>query len=162
MLRSISMRTVRLFQKVSSTNTILLARRRYQYQQDQARGNGSTMYSRFLKATILFLSTISSVNAFAHPGRTDSNGCHNNRKTGEYHCHGGSGNSKPDAPALPPHANGRTELAPQNQGSFNCSGKTKCGEMRNCQEAKFYLYNCGLSRLDGDGDGVPCESLCGG
>ena len=24
----------------------------------------------------------------AHSGRTDSNGCHTNRKTGDYHCHG--------------------------------------------------------------------------
>jgi len=24
---------------------------------------------------------------FAHPGRTDSSGCHTNRKTGDYHCH---------------------------------------------------------------------------
>jgi|SaaInlStandDraft_7_1057024.scaffolds.fasta_scaffold13592_1 hypothetical protein len=26
--------------------------------------------------------------AFSHSGRTDVNGCHTNRKTGEYHCHG--------------------------------------------------------------------------
>ena len=25
--------------------------------------------------------------AFAHSGGTDSNGCHTNSKTGEYHCH---------------------------------------------------------------------------
>jgi hypothetical protein len=25
--------------------------------------------------------------AFAHPGGLDSSGCHNNRKTGDYHCH---------------------------------------------------------------------------
>ncbi len=24
---------------------------------------------------------------FSHSGRTDSSGCHTNRKTGEYHCH---------------------------------------------------------------------------
>lgn len=27
--------------------------------------------------------------ALAHPGRTNSSGCHNNRRTGGYHCHGG-------------------------------------------------------------------------
>lgn len=26
----------------------------------------------------------------AHPGRTDSSGCHTNRSTGRYHCHGGT------------------------------------------------------------------------
>lgn len=29
--------------------------------------------------------------ASAHPGRTNSSGCHNDRKHGGYHCHGGSG-----------------------------------------------------------------------
>lgn len=28
-----------------------------------------------------------SQNAVAHSGRTDSSGCHTNRKTGVYHCH---------------------------------------------------------------------------
>lgn len=29
-----------------------------------------------------------------------------------------------------------------------------------CEEAYFYLKQWGLGRLDGDGEGVPCESLC--
>lgn len=45
-------------------------------------------------------------------------------------------------------------------GGFTCAGKTKCGEMVSCAEAEFYLNSCGVSRLDGDKDGVPCESLC--
>jgi endonuclease YncB( thermonuclease family) len=45
-------------------------------------------------------------------------------------------------------------------GRFTCSGKTKCGQMTNCAEAQFYLNSCGISRLDGDKDGVPCETLC--
>jgi hypothetical protein len=32
--------------------------------------------------------------ALAHSGGTDANGCHTNRKTGDYHCH----NSKNKAP----------------------------------------------------------------
>ena len=43
---------------------------------------------------------------------------------------------------------------------FTCGTKRYCKEMTSCEEAKFYLENCGLSKLDGDGDGVPCESLC--
>lgn len=31
---------------------------------------------------------------FAHSGRTNSEGCHNNRKTGGYHCHGGGSYKK--------------------------------------------------------------------
>lgn len=42
-----------------------------------------------------------------------------------------------------------------------CGAKRYCREMRDCAEARFYLERCGLSRLDGDGDGVPCESICG-
>jgi len=32
--------------------------------------------------------------------------------------------------------------------------------MVSCEEAQFYLHECGLSKLDRDGDGVPCEALC--
>ena len=41
-----------------------------------------------------------------------------------------------------------------------CGAKKLCRQMSNCEEAKFYLNNCGITRLDGDGDGVPCEKLC--
>lgn len=51
------------------------------------------------------------------------------------------------------------ETAASNSG-FECAGKSKCGEMSNCAEANFYLNECGLSRLDRDHDGVPCESIC--
>ena len=47
-------------------------------------------------------------------------------------------------------------------GSLNpdCGAKRYCREMRSCEKAMFYLTECGLSRLDGDSDGVPCESIC--
>ncbi len=38
--------------------------------------------------------------------------------------------------------------------------KHKCSEMASCEEAMFYLKECGMSGLDLDGDGIPCESLC--
>lgn len=41
-----------------------------------------------------------------------------------------------------------------------CGTKTVCREMSSCEEARFYLAQCGLTRLDGDGDGLPCERLC--
>jgi endonuclease YncB( thermonuclease family) len=55
----------------------------------------------------------------------------------------------------------RPALAPEAAG-FACGGKAYCREMRSCAEARFHLAECGLARLDGDGDGVPCETLCGG
>jgi hypothetical protein len=42
----------------------------------------------------------------------------------------------------------------------SCGTKWKCGQMDSCAEAYHYLNNCGVGRLDGDGDGVPCESIC--
>jgi len=39
--------------------------------------------------------------------------------------------------------------------------KQSCKEMTSCEEARHYLEQCGLTRLDGDRDGVPCEQLCG-
>lgn len=41
-----------------------------------------------------------------------------------------------------------------------CGAKTLCKQMLTCEEAMHYLNDCGLTRLDRDGDGVPCESLC--
>lgn len=52
------------------------------------------------------------------------------------------------------------EQAPASTG--NCSdGKRVCGDMESCEDAMFHHQQCGLSRLDGDKDGVPCEKLCG-
>ncbi|WP_133366488.1 excalibur calcium-binding domain-containing protein [Qipengyuania sediminis] len=48
----------------------------------------------------------------------------------------------------------------QFSSSFSCGVKRTCGEMDSCAEAHHYLNVCGRSRLDGDGDGVPCESIC--
>lgn len=42
-----------------------------------------------------------------------------------------------------------------------CGTKRYCTQMTSCEEAMFHFQVCGLTRLDGDGDGVPCERLCG-
>ncbi|WP_281425989.1 excalibur calcium-binding domain-containing protein [Methylomagnum ishizawai] len=42
----------------------------------------------------------------------------------------------------------------------SCSSKRTCGQMASCDEARHYLTDCGMSKLDGDHDGIPCESLC--
>ena len=44
--------------------------------------------------------------------------------------------------------------------SGSCGSKTRCQQMRDCEEAKLYLNRCGLKTIDGDGDGIPCEKLC--
>ena len=45
---------------------------------------------------------------------------------------------------------------------FTCQGKKYCSEMKSCAEAKYYLRNCPGVKMDGDGDGIPCErQWCG-
>jgi endonuclease YncB( thermonuclease family) len=45
-------------------------------------------------------------------------------------------------------------------GPLACGTRTYCSEMASCEEARFYFEQCGVQSLDGDDDGVPCESLC--
>lgn len=45
--------------------------------------------------------------------------------------------------------------------TWRCGEKTYCTQMNSCAEAMFHFQQCGLARLDGDRDGVPCERLCG-
>ena len=51
-----------------------------------------------------------------------------------------------------------SHISPENNAA--CGDKHYCKEMASCEEAKFYLNQCGLTRIDGDGDGTPCEKLC--
>lgn len=44
--------------------------------------------------------------------------------------------------------------------AWQCGAKRYCGQMTSCDEARFYLTQCGVRSLDGDGDGIPCEALC--
>jgi cold shock CspA family protein len=41
--------------------------------------------------------------------------------------------------------------------SFRCDGRQHCSQMTSCEEAKFFLKNCPAVKMDGDGDGIPCE-----
>lgn len=50
-----------------------------------------------------------------------------------------------------------TPTQPQKCGSF----PRTCSAMVSCQQARQAL-KCGMYKLDRDGDGLPCESLCGG
>jgi cold shock CspA family protein len=41
---------------------------------------------------------------------------------------------------------------------YYCDGRTMCSQMTSCDEATYFIRNCRDTRMDGDGDGVPCES----
>lgn len=62
-------------------------------------------------------------------------------------------NSAPSS--LPSHL-----LDPPNSSSasYFCDGRTRCSQMTSCDEAMFFIRNCPSTQMDGDSDGVPCES----
>lgn len=74
--------------------------------------------------------------------------------------HGGKDGSVTNQ-AMPRETTPRTDATTVQSLNSSCGSKRYCKEMSSCEEAKFYLMQCGLSRLDGDGDGIPCEILCG-
>lgn len=83
----------------------------------------------------------------AHSGGTDANGCHTNRKTGEYHCHRPKGGGAPAA---------RPTSAP----SFTSGGAhyPNCAAARAAGAAPLYRGRPDYrAALDRDGDGVACE-----
>jgi len=41
---------------------------------------------------------------------------------------------------------------------YQCEGKQYCSQMTSCKEARFYLKNCPNVKIDGNNDGIPCES----
>ena len=55
---------------------------------------------------------------------------------------------------------GKRSIEKETNLSFQCESKTTCRQMQSCAEARHYLINCGLTRLDRDKDGIPCESIC--
>lgn len=51
-----------------------------------------------------------------------------------------------------------TTAPEQNTGVFSCNGKVYCSQMSSCAEATYYQNNCPGTKMDGDSDGIPCES----
>jgi len=80
----------------------------------------------------------------AHPGGLDSEGCHNNRKTGGYHCHRGA-SASPQRALSAVSSSSRREFA-------------NCSQARAAGAAPVRAGDPGYGRhLDRDGDGVGCE-----
>ena len=62
------------------------------------------------------------------------------------------------APAAAPIANAAAPAG----ANYRCDGRTVCSKMTSCAEATWFLKNCPGVTMDGDRDGVPCESQwCG-
>ncbi|MGH8061509.1 MAG: cold shock domain-containing protein [Pseudoxanthomonas sp.] len=41
--------------------------------------------------------------------------------------------------------------------AFTCDGRTHCSQMTSCAEATYFLQHCPNTKMDGNGDGEPCE-----
>lgn len=51
---------------------------------------------------------------------------------------------------------GLSSTGPAN--AFKCDGRKYCSQMTSCAEAKSFLKYCPGTEMDGDHDGIPCES----
>ncbi|WP_286294981.1 excalibur calcium-binding domain-containing protein [Aminobacter sp. SS-2016] len=61
------------------------------------------------------------------------------------------------APSSQPLGISRQQVAQ----SYSCQPRRTCSQIGSCEEAQWYLSNCPWGRkLDRDGDGVACETLC--
>ena len=131
-----------------------------------------------LTALLLILSTGP---AFAHGGRTNAQGCHNDRANGTYHCHGGR--SEPAvkrtasvSQSLVPSTRTSERLAPSVEPTFNSNSVVLNAPLdpdAQVGAAHFYFKNCDEARalnkapmktvaqgyrevLDSNNDGVAC------
>jgi hypothetical protein len=65
----------------------------------------------------------------------------------------------PNDTALTESSSLNNELTtPSNSGNYKCDGRTYCSQMASCEEATFFIKNCPDTKMDGDMDGIPCES----
>ncbi|KHM45257.1 cold-shock protein [Pseudoalteromonas distincta] len=48
-------------------------------------------------------------------------------------------------------------VIPKSTQNFTCDGRQYCTEMNSRAEAVFFINNCPNTKMDGDGDGDPCE-----
>ena len=102
--------------------------------------------------------------AFAHSGKTDADGCHTEKKTGEYHCHD-------DVEPLIKEAKTEAKTSAKMDAKTESSGTVCTADVYNCphfdthDEAQATFENCfdqtrrDVHGLDGDDDGDACENL---
>ena len=52
-------------------------------------------------------------------------------------------------------------VKPKPKKVFKCDGREYCSQMRSYEEAKYFNDFCPNTKMDGDGDGIPCERQFG-
>ncbi|MCL6729181.1 excalibur calcium-binding domain-containing protein [Sphingomonas hankyongi] len=96
-----------------------------------------------LSAPLLIIS-LPAEPALAHGGGLNSEGCHNNRKTGDYHCHRGGTSSRSRSSSLVPQKSGAAY--------HNCTAARAAGAAPVMRGDPGYGPH-----LDRDNDGIGCE-----
>jgi hypothetical protein len=90
---------------------------------------------------------------FAHGGGLDAQGCHNNRKTGDYHCH----RSATPAATFSSPGGAASRLAPA-ASRRGAGAYANCTAARNAGAAPVRRGDPGYGpHLDHDNDGIGCE-----
>jgi hypothetical protein len=104
----------------------------------------------------VFLLQLTAV-AYAHPGKTDANGCHTEKKTGEYHCHNSTPKTaKTEARASAP--TGKVTLI-CTANIYNCADFSSHSEAQTTYESCVDMVGDDIHDLDRDSDGIACEDL---
>lgn len=69
---------------------------------------------------------------------------------------------RPTAPTRPTATNAPASRARTASADYECNGRQHCSQMHSCAEARWVLKHCPNTKMDGDGDNIPCEDqLCG-
>ena len=116
-----------------------------------------------VKLAILLTILLLPLSVSAHSGRTDSSGCHTNKKTGDYHCHGAKvTKTAKDDVKVAAKAEAKSEakvLHYCKANIYNCADFSTQAQAQT--EYEYCLSETGkdVHDLDRDSDGVACESL---
>jgi hypothetical protein len=110
--------------------------------------------SRLLHASaVLALGLATGGVALGHGGGLNAEGCHTNRKTGDYHCHRGGGRASSDERAPTRRLVPGRDSSRRGRGPF-----ANCAEARAAGAAPVRRGDPGYGpHLDRDHDGVGCE-----
>lgn len=115
----------------------------------------------FLRLSVALGASLFSLGASAHGGGLNADGCHVNRKTGDYHCHRSP--AKSPVAASYASAQGLAPLQAGSQGSTRSAGAfANCAAARAAGAAPVRIGEPGYgAHLDRDGDGIGCEPYRG-
>jgi len=58
---------------------------------------------------------------------------------------------------MPQIQGAQTPAAPVAANNYVCDGRQHCSQMHSCEEATWFIRNCPNTKMDGEGDGIPCE-----